>query len=67
MDFLTVEEELQIYYEYQGSGPVVVWLHDGLVHRETWDAQWDAFVDRYTLSNYGIISYFGCGFFTIVF
>ena len=52
MDFLTVEEELQIYYEYQGSGPVVVWLHDGLVHRETWDAQWDAFVDRYTMIRY---------------
>ena len=46
MEYLSVDEDTHIYYEHQGYGSVVVWLHDGLIHRATWDAQWDAFVDR---------------------
>ena len=52
MEYLSVDEDTHIYYEHQGYGSVVVWLHDGLIHRATWDAQWDAFVDRYSLIRY---------------
>ena len=30
----------KLYYEtYGDAGPVLVLIHDGLVHREVWDAQ----------------------------
>jgi pimeloyl-ACP methyl ester carboxylesterase len=29
----------RVFYEAAGSGPEVLLLHDGLLHRETWDAQ----------------------------
>ena len=38
MEYLSVDEDTHIYYEYQGYGSVIVWLHDGLIHRATWDA-----------------------------
>jgi len=52
MEYLSVDEDTHIYYEYQGYGSVIVWLHDGLIHRATWDAQWDAFADHYSLIRY---------------
>jgi len=33
----------RIFYEAAGRGPAVVMIHDGLLHRETWDAQFEAF------------------------
>lgn len=35
----------RIFYEAKGSGPALVMIHDGLLHRETWDAQFDEFSD----------------------
>jgi 3-oxoadipate enol-lactonase len=32
----------RIFYEVAGAGPAVMLLHDGLLHRETWDAQFEA-------------------------
>lgn len=33
----------RIFYEAKGSGPALIMIHDGLLHRETWDAQFDEF------------------------
>ena len=33
----------KIFYETAGHGPAVVMIHDGLLHRETWNAQFAAF------------------------
>ena len=32
----------RIFYEAQGRGPAIVLIHDGILHRETWDAQFEA-------------------------
>lgn len=37
----------KIFYEASGQGPVVIMIHDGLLHRETWDAQFAAFAKHY--------------------
>jgi pimeloyl-ACP methyl ester carboxylesterase len=37
----------KIFYEAAGQGPVIVMIHDGLLHRETWNAQFDAFAKHY--------------------
>jgi hypothetical protein len=29
----------RLYYEIAGAGPVIVLLHDGILHSEVWDAQ----------------------------
>ena len=42
----------QLYYEAAGSGPVLVFVHDGLMHREVWDAQFDVFAERYRVIRY---------------
>jgi pimeloyl-ACP methyl ester carboxylesterase len=47
-----------IFYEVAGSGPAIVLIHDGLVHREIWDAQFSDFakdhqVIRYDRRGYG--------------
>jgi pimeloyl-ACP methyl ester carboxylesterase len=34
------------------SGPAMVLTHDGLLHRETWDAQFRAFADRYRVARW---------------
>jgi 3-oxoadipate enol-lactonase len=33
----------RIFYEAAGHGPAVVMIHDGLLHRETWNAQFASF------------------------
>ncbi len=33
----------RIFYEVAGQGPALVMIHDGLLHRETWNAQFAAF------------------------
>jgi 3-oxoadipate enol-lactonase len=42
----------KIYYETRGSGPALVLVHDGLLHREMWDGQWEAFAKTYRVVRY---------------
>lgn len=39
----------RIFYEAAGQGPVIVMVHDGLLHRETWDAQFAGFAKNYRI------------------
>jgi len=41
-----------IFYEFSGSGPAMVLIHDGLVHREVWDAQFSYFSKKYKVVRY---------------
>jgi 3-oxoadipate enol-lactonase len=44
-----------VYYETawtDHSGPPIMLTHDGLLHRETWDAQFRAFADRYRVARW---------------
>jgi 3-oxoadipate enol-lactonase len=48
----------KIFYEATGEGPVLVFIHDGIVHSEVWDAQFKYFaqdhrVVRYDRRGYG--------------
>jgi 3-oxoadipate enol-lactonase len=48
----------RLFYEEAGTGDCIVLIHDGLVHREVWDAQFPAFaqdhrVVRYDRRGYG--------------
>jgi len=56
-DYLELEGS-KIYYEEGGSGPVIVLLHDGLIHAIAWDGLWDSLcashrVIRYDRRGYG--------------
>jgi pimeloyl-ACP methyl ester carboxylesterase len=51
-------EGSKIFYESAGEGPVLIFIHDGLVHREIWDQQFALFakdhrVIRYDRRGYG--------------
>jgi pimeloyl-ACP methyl ester carboxylesterase len=37
----------RIYYEAAGRGPAVIMIHDGILHRETWDAQFTEFAGNH--------------------
>lgn len=37
----------RIFYEVAGQGPAIVMVHDGILHRETWDAQFRELAGRY--------------------
>ena len=37
----------RIFYEAAGHGPAIVMIHDGLLHRETWDAQFSSFAESH--------------------
>jgi len=37
----------RIFYEAAGRGPAVVMIHDGLLHRETWNAQFAGFAESH--------------------
>jgi pimeloyl-ACP methyl ester carboxylesterase len=37
----------KIFYEVNGEGPVIMMIHDGILHRETWDGQFGAFAENY--------------------
>lgn len=42
----------KIYYETRGNGPALVLVHDGLLHREMWDGQWEVFAKNYRVIRY---------------
>ena len=42
-DYLALEDGGSVFREEAGSGPLLILTHDGLLHRETWDAQIDDF------------------------
>jgi 3-oxoadipate enol-lactonase len=45
-------DDLKLYYEVRGQGPAVVLIHDGLIHREAWDGQWEALSKVHRLVRY---------------
>ncbi len=47
----------KIFYETAGSGPVIVLIHDGNIHREVWDDQMSFFAKNYTVVRYDRRSY----------
>ena len=42
----------KLYFEVQGNGPAIVFLHDGLLDRQCWDDQWDLFAGDHTVVRY---------------
>jgi len=42
----------KLYYETAGAGDAIVLIHDGLVHREIWDAQFSEFARKYRVIRY---------------
>jgi 3-oxoadipate enol-lactonase len=42
----------EIFYEAAGEGPVLVLLHNGLVHREIWEHQFSFFSQNYRVIRY---------------
>jgi 3-oxoadipate enol-lactonase len=42
----------KIFYETAGEGSVLIFLHDGLVHREIWDDQFSFFSQKYKVVRY---------------
>jgi 3-oxoadipate enol-lactonase len=42
----------KIFYEAAGQGPILIFLHDGLVHREIWDNQFQYFSQNYRVIRY---------------
>src|SRR4051794_39133692 len=47
-----VGDGAKLYYEVRGEGPAIVLVHDGLLHRECWDAQWQALAKEHKLIRY---------------
>ena len=50
-DYLKIEKD-SIFYETSGSGEVIILIHDGLIHREVWDAQFSFFSKNYKVVRY---------------
>lgn len=42
----------RIFYEAAGRGAAIVMIHDGLLHRETWNAQFAAFAKSYRVTRW---------------
>ena len=42
----------KIYYEEAGSGPAIVFLHDGLLHAVAWDEVWQPLATKYHVIRY---------------
>ena len=42
----------KIFYESAGKGDVLIFIHDGLVHREIWDEQFSYFSQKYRVIRY---------------
>jgi len=42
----------RLFYETAGEGPAIIFIHDGLVHRELWDAQYSFFSGDYRVIRY---------------
>jgi 3-oxoadipate enol-lactonase len=49
--YIRVERD-QLFYDMAGEGKVVVLLHDGLLHRATWDQQFNALAERFRVIRY---------------
>ncbi len=47
----------KLYYEMKGNGPAIVFIHSGGFDRRTWDDQFSAFSDRYTVIRYDVRGY----------
>jgi 3-oxoadipate enol-lactonase len=45
-------DESKIFYEMAGKGDVLIFIHDGLVHREIWDEQFSHFSQKYRVIRY---------------
>jgi len=41
-----------LFYEVAGEGPVLVLIHDGLIHREIWENQFSLFAQEYRAVRY---------------
>ncbi|MGH2344296.1 MAG: alpha/beta fold hydrolase, partial [Chloroflexota bacterium] len=52
-DFASVNGT-RLYYELQGEGRPVVFIHAGIADCRMWDDQWQALVDRYTMVRYDL-------------
>ena len=37
----------KVFYEAAGTGPTLVLVHDGLMHSDSWNAQWQFFSKRH--------------------
>ncbi len=44
--------EAKIFYEMAGDGDALIFIHDGLVHREIWDEQFSYFSQKYRVIRY---------------
>lgn len=42
----------KLFYETAGEGETIVMIHDGILHRVTWDAQFEAFAGEYKVVRY---------------
>jgi pimeloyl-ACP methyl ester carboxylesterase len=42
----------KIFYESAGEGPALIFIHDGLVHREIWNHQFSHFAEDYKVIRY---------------
>jgi 3-oxoadipate enol-lactonase len=42
----------KIYYETRGSGPAIVFLHDGLLSAVTWDEVWEPLASKHQVIRY---------------
>ena len=49
--YITVGND-SIFFETAGTGPVIVLIHDGLVHREIWDAQFARLSETHRVIRY---------------
>jgi pimeloyl-ACP methyl ester carboxylesterase len=41
-----------LFYEVMGQGPILVMVHDGLIHREVWENQFPVFAQEYRVVRY---------------
>ena len=41
-----------LFYEVAGEGPVLVLIHDGVIHREIWENQFPVFAEEYRVVRY---------------
>jgi len=42
----------KLFYEEAGEGEIIVMIHDGILHRVTWDAQFEALAEEYRVVRY---------------
>lgn len=42
----------KLFYETVGAGPAMVFVHDGHMHSERWNAQWEFFINSHRVVRY---------------